>query len=129
MSDFLSGGETTYSQQVPGQLVPLRPTEQEIRMVRDFPNDSELLHEWIGTEGGSLQVETPADERLAADPAWRQGRVVGPEGETIKTFAYRAELPGPVSKAFFSALGWVAGSHLPARGWLAGKAEYPETES
>ncbi len=107
--------------QVPGQLPELRPTVPELRMARDFPNDSPLVREWVGAGEGTIVFDTPTEEH-AADPAWREGRIVDPNGEATATFAYRAEMPGRGSEVFFRALGWFIGEQLPVRGWLAGRA-------
>jgi hypothetical protein len=99
-----------------------RPTDQEIRMIRDFPNDSTLLHELLETDGGTIVPETPADEQHDADPAWRQGRVERPDGTTSKRYELRAEYAGVAARLFFRAVGALVAEPVQPRGYLSGRS-------
>ena len=105
-----------------GYLPVLRLTAPEIRMALDFPNDSEILHEWLGTNGGRIVCDNLAEgSEHAGDATWRQGSVMMPDDSVGKRFEYRATPPGLGSKAFFGTLGWLAGEQIQPRGFLGGR--------
>ncbi|HEX7963799.1 MAG TPA: hypothetical protein VF466_04390 [Candidatus Saccharimonadales bacterium] len=107
--------------EVPGKLPELMPTGSEVRMALDFPGDSELLQEWIGTAGGRIVMDQVVEGEHANDPTWRQGSVVDVDGNVTKRFEFRATPPGWASKSFFAALGWVAGTKMQPRGFMGGR--------
>lgn len=105
-----------------GHLDDMRPTDHELRMVQLFPNDSPLLHAWIGTNGNKIVVDQPGEGVAhAADASFYQGQVVSPGGEVLTRFEYRAQPAGPISRATARALGWLMGNAITPRGWLSGR--------
>ncbi len=105
-----------------GFLPPLCPTDPEVDMALHFPNDSELMHQWLGTAGGRIVLNQLAEtDEHYGDPSWRQVSVVMPGDVVSKRAVYRAEHSTRGGRALMSALGWLAGSQLPPRGHMAGR--------
>jgi len=111
--------------EVPGALPSLRPTDQELRMAALSPNDSELLREWIGTEGGQIVITPPQEgDDHYGDTTYFRGYVQDTDGAVASHFEYRAEPAGRVSRATAQALGWLMNQPVAPRGWLNGRV-YP----
>lgn len=104
----------------------LRPSDSQIRMIKDFPHDSQLLEEWIGTEGGTLVFDTPAEESLANDPDYREGHILASDGSEDIRFKYRAENSGRAGQVWAVAAGWLLNERAVSRGWLSGEVSFPE---
>lgn len=116
--------------EVPGALPNMAPTGSEIRMATAFPDDSELLHEWLGTAGGHIKFG-PVDGGFLdpTDPRCRQGSVVDGNGTVSMQFEFRATPPGRLSKGFFAALGGLAGKRMQPRGMISGRIIPSRTEA
>lgn len=107
---------------VPGELPAVRPTGREIAQIQTFPDYSELLHEWVGSDGGHIVVVPPEEgSEQYSDSTRYAGHVVGSDGMVTKRFEYRAEPPGPISQATARALGWLMNEKVAPRGWLSGR--------